>query len=314
MHQLTPYLSIAEEVRAAAREGRAVALETSVVAQGLPAPHNLEVARRCAEAVRAAGAVPATVAVIEGRLVIGADQEMLERLADPARKPAKAGARDLGPLLAAGRDAGTTVSATCLAAALAGIRLFATGGIGGVHRRGADSEPLDVSADLVEMSRRPVCVVSAGPKAILDVPATAEALEALGVPVIGWGTSDLPAFYASESGVRLEHRVEDAASAARLLQLHWGLGQQTGVLLAVPPPKALPRAEIEAALGPALAEASRRRLPGKEVTPFLLGAVAKATQGRTLEANVALLVENARVAGLVAAAWAELHAGKRMGF
>jgi pseudouridine-5'-phosphate glycosidase len=317
MHPLTDYLFISDEVRAAAREGLVVALETSVVAQGLPAPHNLAVAQRCAEAVRAAGAVPATVAVIGGRLVIGADQEMLERLADPAKRPAKAGARDLGPLLAAGRDAGTTVSATCLAASLAGIRLFATGGIGGVHRRGAPAagaEPLDVSADLAELARRPVCVVSAGPKAILDVPATAEALEALGVPVIGWGTSELPAFYVTESGVRLEHRVEDAAAAARLLQLHWGLGQQTGVLLAVPPPKALPRAEIEAALAPALAEATARKLPGKEVTPFLLGAVARATSGRTLEANVALLVENARVAGLVAAAWAQLHSGKRLGF
>ena len=314
MHPLTPFLHISDEVRAAAREGRVVALETSVVAQGLPAPHNLEVARRCAEAVRAAGAVPATIAVIAGKLVIGATFEMLERLADPARKPAKAGARDLGPLLAAGKDAGTTVSATCLAAALAGIRLFATGGIGGVHRRGTGSEPLDVSADLAEMARRPVCVVSAGPKAILDVAATAEVLESLGVPVIGWGTSDLPAFYSTESGVRLEHRVETAAAAARLRELHWGLGQQTGVLLAVPPPQALPRAEIEAALAPALLEASRRQLPGKEVTPFLLGALAQATGGRTLEANVALLVENARVAGLVAAAWAGEHTDKRAGF
>ena len=314
MHPLTPFLHISDEVRAAAREGRVVALETSVVAQGLPAPHNLEVARRCAEAVRAAGAVPATIAVIAGKLVIGATFEMLERLADPGRKPAKAGARDLGPLLAAGKDAGTTVSATCLAAALAGIRLFATGGIGGVHRRGTGSEPLDVSADLAEIARRPVCVVSAGPKAILDVAATAEVLESLGVPVIGWGTSDLPAFYSTGSGVRLEHRVETAAAAARLLELHWGLGQQTGVLLAVPPPQALPRAEIEAALAPALLEASRRQLPGKEVTPFLLGALAQATGGRTLEANVALLVENARVAGLVAAAWAGEHTDKRAGF
>ncbi len=314
MHPLTPFLHISDEVRAAAREGRVVALETSVVAQGLPAPHNLEVAHRCAEAVRGSGAVPATIAVIEGKLVIGATGEMLERLADPARKPSKAGARDLGPLLAAGLDAGTTVSATCLAASLAGIRLFATGGIGGVHRRSPEREPLDVSADLAELARRPVCVVCAGPKAILDVPATAEVLESLGVPVIGWGTSDLPAFYSTESGVRLEHRVETADAAARLLALHWGLGQQTGVLLVVPPPKALPRAELEAALAPALLEAARRRLPGKEVTPFLLGALAKATGGRTLEANAALLVENARVAGLVAAAWAGQHPGKRAGF
>jgi pseudouridylate synthase len=306
MHPLAELLEVTEEVRAAVQEGRAVALETSVVAQGLPAPHNLEVARLCAEAVRSAGAVPATVAVIGGRLIVGASQEHLERLADPGRKPAKAGAGDLGVLLAQGRDAGTTVSATCLAAALAGIKLFATGGIGGVHRRLSALEPLDVSADLAELARRPVCVVSAGPKAILDVPATAEQLESLGVPVFGFGTSELPAFYADKSGVRLEHRADTPEQVVRALRAHWALGQQQGALLAVPPPEALPREELEAALGPALEECARRRLPGKEVTPFLLGAIAKATAGRTLQANVRLLERNAQVAGAVAAAWARL--------
>jgi pseudouridine-5'-phosphate glycosidase len=299
-------LQISDEVREAVRAGSAVALETSVVAQGLPPPHNLEVARRCAQAVRAAGAVPAAVAVLGGRLVVGASDEQIERLADPARRAAKAGSRDLGALLASGRDAGTTVSATCFAAALAGVRVFATGGIGGVHRRASPGEPLDVSSDLIELARRQVCVVSAGPKAILDVPATAEALETLGVPVIGWNTSELPAFYSDQGGVPLEHRADGPVQVARILRLHWGLGHPGGLLLAVPPPQALPRAQVEAALAPALAEAARLRLPGKEVTPFLLAALARATSGATLEANVALLEQNARVAGLVAAALSSL--------
>jgi pseudouridine-5'-phosphate glycosidase len=306
MHPLADLLAISDEVRAAVEAGRAVALESSVVAQGLPPPHNLEVARRCSAAIRESGCVPATVAVLEGRLVVGASWEQLERLADPARRPAKAGARDLGPLCAAGRDAGTTVSATCVAAALAGIRLFATGGIGGVHRRpaGLDGEPLDVSADLAELARRPVCVVSAGPKSILDLPATAEALESLGVPVVGYRTGELPAFYASASGVELEHRVEDPGQAARLLRAHWTLLPEIGLLLAVPPPDPLPTGEVEAALAPALEEARRLRLPGKQVTPFLLAALSRATGGRSLAANLALLEQNARVAGQVAAALA----------
>jgi len=281
-------IRVSEAVRAAGL--RAVALETSVVAQGLPAPHNLEAARRCARAVQDAGAVPAVVAVLGGEIVVGASDEELARLADPARKAAKAGSRDLAALCAAGADAGTTVSATCAIAAQAGLRVFATGGIGGVHRRFDPAEPADVSSDLLEMSRQPVCVVSAGPKAILDVPATAEALETLGVPVIGFRTSELPAFYTEGSGVALEHRVEDAAGMARLLRTHWEvLRLGTGVLLAVPPPSPLPRDEIEAAIAGALAEARERRLPGKEVTPFLLARVAERTGGRSLQANVLLL-------------------------
>jgi len=296
-------IRIAEEVRRAGV--RAVALETSVVAQGLPAPHNLDAARNCARAVRERGAVPAFVAVIGGEIVVGASDEELRRLADPARKPAKAGSRDLAALCASGADAGTTVSATCAIAAQAGLRVFATGGIGGVHRRVAPGDPVDVSSDLLEVSRRPVCVVCAGPKAILDVPATAEALETLGVPVIGFRTSELPAFYTEGSGVVLEHRVEDAAEMAKLLRAHfYDLGLGTGVILAVPPPSLLPREEIEAAIAAALAEARTRRLPGKEVTPFLLGRVAEQTAGRSVRANLLLLENNAGVAAEVAVALA----------
>jgi len=296
-------IAVSEEVREASARGAVVALETSVVAQGLPPPHNLEAARRCARAVRDEGAVPAAIAVIGGRIVVGASEPELERLADSARKPAKAGVRDLAALCAAGRDAGTTVSATCAIAAQVGIRLFATGGIGGVHRRGSPAEPLDVSSDLLELARQPVCVVCAGPKVILDLPATAEALEALGVPVVGFRTGELPAFYSDASGVKLEHRVEDAGQAARLLRVHWDdLRQLSGVLLCAPPPSPLPRAEVEGALAEALADAARRKLSGKEMTPFLLAQLARATSGRALQANLDLLENNARIAAGVARA------------
>lgn len=300
-------IRISEEVRAALSSGRpVVALETSVVAHGLPPPDNLEAARRQAAAVRAAGAVPAAVAVVAGVLVVGADEQELARLGDPARRPAKAAARDLAPLLASGRDAGTTVSATAFAAARAGIRVFATGGIGGVHRI-APGEPAagagDVSADLPELARTRICVVSAGPKAILDLAATAEALETLGVLALGWRTSELPAFYTDGSGVPLEHRVDDAATVARVLRLHWdALGRAEGVLVMVPPPDPLPREVVEAAVVAALADASARAVRGKAVTPFLLEAVARATRGEARQANLRLLERNAGVAGEIAAA------------
>lgn len=297
MHEL---IDQAEEVRDAGP--RVVALETSVVAQGLPPPANLESARRCALAVRAAGAVPASIAVIDGRIVVGASVAQLEQLADPSRKSRKAGVRDLAALCAAGLSAGTTVSATAAIAAQVGIRIFATGGIGGVHRRALPLEPLDASSDLLALARYPVCVVCAGPKIILDLPATSEALESLAVPVIGFGTSELPAFFTEASGIALEHRVDSAAAAARLLHLHWdALGERGGVLLVVPPPRPLPRAEVEEALAEALAAARAQQKGGKAMTPFLLAALAKATGGRTQTANLELLEQNARVAGGIAA-------------
>src|SRR5438067_6744798 len=240
-------LDVEAEVAHALREHRpVVALETSVVAQGLPPPAKLEAARRCGAGVRAQGAVPAAIAVIEGRIVIGASEPQLRRLADPSRKPAKAGSRDLAAVCARGLDAGTTVSATCAVAERAGIRVFATGGIGGVHRRVDPSEPQDVSSDLAEIARRRVCVVCAGRKVILDLPATAEALEALGVPVWGYGTSQLPAFFTDASGIALEHRFEDAISVAEALRAHWLLlGASSGVVVAVRPPSPLSRPEVE---------------------------------------------------------------------
>jgi len=302
-------IRVSEEVRSALAANRpVVALETSVVAQGLPPPDNLEAARRMEAAVRAAGAVPAPVAVLGGAVVVGASPDDLARLADPARRPAKAAARDLAPLLAAGRDAGTTVSATAWAAARAGIRVFATGGIGGVHRVAPGEPPAgaaDVSADLPEIARTRICVVSAGPKAILDLAATAEALETLGVPALGWRTGEMPAFYSDGSGVAVEHRVDDAAAVARVLRLHWdGLGRGEGVLVLVPPPEPVAREVVEAAIVAALSDARARSVRGKAVTPFLLDAVSRATLGRSRRANLALLERNAGVAGEIAAALA----------
>lgn len=301
-------LQIAPEVRDALAIGRAVvALETSVVAHGLPPPANLEAARKCAAAVRAEGAVPAFVALLGGMVSVGASEQDLERLADPAARAAKAGVRDLAPLLHQRRDAGTTTSASVAIAARVGIRVFATGGIGGVHRAtpSEDGALRDVSSDLLEISHQRVCVVAAGPKVVLDVAATAEELEALGVPVVGFGTNELPAFYVAQSGVKLEHRVDDAASAAALLRLQWDvLERPQGVLLCVPPPAPLAADRVEALLASALADARARRLGGKLVTPFLLQALDRATEGSSREANVALLERNARVAGQVSVALA----------
>lgn len=300
-------LHMAPEVRDALALGKpVVALETSVVAHGLPAPANLEAARRCAAAVRESGATPAFVAIAAGRVLVGAGEAELAALADPAAASAKAGARDIAALLVAERSAGTTVSGTLAVAARIGIQVFATGGIGGVHPRGADpTAPLDVSADLAELARQPVCVVSSGPKTVLDVPATAEWLESLGVPVVGFRTGELPAFLVAAGGVQLEHRVEDAVQAATLLRIHWQvLQRREGVLLCVPPPSPLPRDEVERALASARAEAVARKVAGKALTPFLLEAIGRATGGRSRQANLALLEENARVAGQVATALA----------
>jgi pseudouridine-5'-phosphate glycosidase len=303
--RLRDAVRLGDEVREALASGRGVvALETSVVTQGLPRLQGLEAARRCAVAVRDEGAVPATVAVLDGRLVVGAGEEDVARLAEPGGGVVKAGARDLAPVIAARGRAGTTVSATCVAAALAGIRVLATGGIGGVHRAPAGEPPSrDVSADLAELARTPVCVVSSGPKAVLDVPATAEALETLGVPVVGWRTSALPAFWSVDGGVALANRVEGPEEAAAVLAIHWeALGRPGGVLLAVAPPRPMPRDAVEAVVAAAVAEAGRRGVAGPALTPFLLDAVARATEGRAVDANLALLEENARVAARVAVA------------
>ena len=286
-----------------------VALETSVVAQGLPWPHNLEAARACEDAVRRAGAIPAPIAVVDGKIHVGLEEAALLRLAERREPLLKMGSRDLSVALATGASGGTTVSATCELAAAAGIRVFATGGIGGVHR--GVVEHLDISQDLWALARFPVAVVCAGAKSVLDLPKTLEALETAGVPVIGVGTRELPSFYSRSSGLALEHQVEDAAGGARIAHARYQVLQQSGGLLfTVPPPEdtALPRDEVERHISAALAEAERQGVNGKAVTPFLLGELVRRTEGRSLRANIALLVNNARFAAELAVAWARLAA------
>jgi len=305
---VTPGLSA--EVRDAIASGRpVVALETSVVAQGLPRPHNLEAALACEQAVRDAGAVPAATAVVDGVLRVGLARSDLERLATETGL-LKLGSRDLCVAVAQKRTGGTTVSATCELAAAAGIRLFATGGIGGVHR-GVERD-WDISQDLQALARFPVAVVCAGAKSILDLPKTLEHLEALGVPVVGVGTGEFPAFFSARSGLPLEHRVEGADGAAAVVHARLSRLGQGGMILAQPPPpdSALPRDLVEAEIHRALKEATQQGVTGKEVTPFLLGRVAALTGGRSLAVNLALLVNNARLAGEVAVALARRERGE----
>jgi pseudouridine-5'-phosphate glycosidase len=277
-----------------------VALESSVLAQGLPYPENLEAAMRCEAAVRAEGAVPATVAVVDGELWVGLDAQRTERLAK-GQGLMKVGSRDLAIAVARKATGGTTVSATVELAAAAGIHVFATGGLGGVHR--GMEETLDISQDLPAIARFPVAVVCAGVKSVLDLPRTLELLETLGVPVIGVGTDELPGFYVRETGLPLEHQVADAAEAGEVLRARAELGQG-GVIFALPPPKAaaMKRADVEKHLEAALKAAKEKRVTGKAVTPFLLAELAKRTKGKSLAANLALLENNARFAARLAVA------------
>ena len=295
------WLAVGEEVQVAGAEGRpVVALESSLIAQGLPVPHNLETALEAEAAVRESGAVPATTALEDGRLVVGADRALLERLADPERSVAKAGSRDLGPLLAARRLASTTVSATVRAAHLAGIAVFATGGIGGVHRGASTS--FDVSSDIDELATTPVAVVCTGAKSILDLPATLELLESRRVPVVGYGTDELPAFYSTSSGLRVGHRVDDVADAAAAIAAHRAIPGAGGILIVQPPPAdlALPAADVDRWLAEAMRDAEARGVVGGAVTPHLLAHLARASGGRTLRVNIGLIVANARLAGRIA--------------
>ncbi len=311
---------VAREVaRALERRRPVVALETSVVAQGLPWPHNLTSALECADAIRSAGAVPAAVGVIDGAVHVGLDERLLLRLArEPSASEGRAdhrlmklGSSDLAPALAAGRTGGTTVSATSELAARLGVRVFATGGIGGVHRGFA--EHLDVSQDLGAIARFPVAVVCAGAKSVLDLPATLELLEALAVPVVGVGTSELPGFFTRDTGCRLEHRVETAREAAQVARTRFDGLTQGGLVLAVPPPAetSIDPLEVECHLRAALRAAARRGVRGKATTPFLLAELSRRTRGRTLASNLALLKNNARFAAQVAVEYARLGPARR---
>ncbi|MBX5456097.1 MAG: pseudouridine-5'-phosphate glycosidase [Thermogemmatispora sp.] len=296
------YLWLAPTVRDALAEGRPlVALESTVIAHGLPYPTNIETALAMEEAVREEGAVPATIAIRAGRIMVGLDRAALEELAT-AQDVLKVSRRDLAFALASRRLGATTVAGTMLCAHLAGIRFFATGGIGGVHRGGEST--LDISADLMELSRTPVLVVCAGAKAILDLPRTLEYLETQGVPVLGWQTDEFPAFYTPRSGLRLQQRVDDEVQAATIARTHWECGL-AGLLVCSPVPveAALPAEQVEAAIAAALARAEAQGISGAALTPFLLRRVAETTGGASLRANCALLVNNARVAARIARAY-----------
>ena len=300
---MTSLLSVSEEVRAALAGGHAVvALESSLIAQGLPPPHNIETALAAEAAVREGGAVPATTALDAGRLVLGAGPELLERLADPERTVAKAASRDLGPLLAAGSLGSTTVSATLRIAHAAGVGVMATGGIGGVHR-GA-GRTFDVSGDIDELAATPVAVVCSGAKSILDLPATAELLETRRVPILGYGVDELPAFYSIGSGLPLAHRVNGADEAAAAIRAHRSVPGAGGVLVVQPPPGelAIDPDEVERWVAEAERDAEAAGLRGGAVTPHVLAFLARASGGRTLAVNVGLIVRNARAAGAIASA------------
>lgn len=294
-------LQLADEVAAAlAARGAVVALESTLIAHGLPWPKNLETALEAEAAVREAGAIPATIAVLEGAVRVGLRREELESLAR-STKAQKASRRDLAAAIVQKRTAATTVAATMFVAHRAGIRFFATGGIGGVHRGSADS--FDVSADLAELARTPVAVVCAGAKSLLDLPKTLELLETLGVPVVGYRTDAFPAFYSAESGLSLGTRGEEARELAALAEAHFALGG-AGLLIVQPPPAAdaLPIAEVERWIEAAHQDAARDAVRGPEVTPFVLRRLAELSGGRTLRTNQTLIVANARLAGEVAAA------------
>ena len=279
-----------------------VALESTIISHGMPWPDNFETALKVEEVVRQAGAVPATVAIIGGQPRAGLTQDELERLARAGTSAAKVSLRDLPIVAARHMDGATTVAATMRIAASAGIPVFATGGIGGVHR--GVERTLDVSADLTELGKTPVAVVCAGIKSVLDIPKTLEYLETLGVPVLGYQSDELPAFYARSSGQPVDARVESAAEIADILSAKRRLQLEGGVIIANPVPEAhaLAPAQIDGVIDEALAEADARGIRGKDITPFLLGRIAERSGGDSLAANIALIRSNARLAAEIAVA------------
>jgi pseudouridine-5'-phosphate glycosidase len=303
---LSTHLSISPVVEAALAANKpAVALESTIITHGMPYPQNLTMAQNVEKVIEANGAVPATIAIMDGKFKVGVTPEDLERLAQTGGKAAKASRRDVAALLALGEVAGTTVATTMMAAEAAGIRVFATGGIGGVHR-GAETT-FDISADLDELGRTQVAVVCAGAKSILDIPKTLEVLESKGVPVLGFNTDDFPAFWARKSGGKVDHRVNDGAAAAKVIALQFALGLG-GVLVANPIPEsaALDAGEIETRIAAAIKDAEAQGVGRKELTPFLLKRIFELTDGQSLVANIALVENNARVASEIAVALSKL--------
>jgi len=274
-----------------------VALESTVITHGLPMPKNLEVARSLEDSVKSNGAIPATIAILNGEIHIGLDEGELDHLAS-SRNVVKVSRRDIAGTLLKNYDGGTTVSGTMTLAEMAGIKIFTTGGIGGVHR----GNRMDVSADLPTLARLPLIVVCSGAKSILDLPATREYLETSGVPVLGYRVGEFPAFYSKESGLKVDYQVDTPGEISEFAKLHWGLGLDSAVLVTVPVPDefAIPSAEMDLHIGRALEEMEKRGVTGAASTPFLLAKVSELTGEKSLRSNVALLKNNAQIAGEIA--------------
>ena len=305
MKSLPDYFQVSAEVQAALLEKRPiVALETTVLTHGLPYPGNLDLANDMEQVVRRAGALPATIGVLDGIVWVGLDQNQIERLATPGDK-VKISLRDFSSAVAKQDSGGTTVAGTLFAAHQVGIQIFATGGIGGVHRQlGPRGTAFDISADLPALARYPVAVVCAGAKAILDLPATLEYLETMAVPVIGYGTSEFPAFYSRSSDLKLHHRVDTPGEAAALVRAHWSLGLKSAMLICAPVPAdvALDGNEIDHIIQQALHESFAKGITGPAVTPYLLERVSALSGGDSLQANLELLLNNAQIAAKIACA------------
>ena len=299
---MNKYLSVSAPVAEALAQGRpVVALESTIISHGMPYPQNVETALRVEAAIREAGAVPATIAVIGGKLKAGLTPEEIEYLGKKGTAVTKASRRDLPVLVARGEDGATTVTTTMIIAAMAGIKVFATGGVGGVHR-GAEST-MDISADLEELAHTPVMVICAGAKSILDLGLTLEYLETKGVPVIGYGTEELPAFYTRKSGFKVDYRIDTPEELAAAFNAKQEMGLGGGMLVTNPIPEeySMDKAVIDAAIDMAVEECRQKGIKGKETTPFLLARIKDITGGDSLEANIALVLNNARLAARVAA-------------
>ena len=304
---LNPYLDVAPEVAAAVAAGKpVVALESTIISHGMPYPQNVETALKVEEIISQNGAVPATIAILGGRLKAGLSPAEIEYLGKQGQKVTKASRRDLSVLVAQGADGATTVATTMMIAHMAGIKLFATGGIGGVHR-GAETT-MDISADLEELGQTDVMVVCAGAKAILDLKLTLEYLETKGVPVLGYQTQELPAFYTRTSGLKVDYQVDSPEMLAKILKTQHDLGLHGGILVTNPIPEqySMDADAINAVIDQAIAEAQEKGIHGKETTPFLLAKVKEITGGDSLEANIQLVFNNAKLAAQTAAAYAKL--------
>jgi pseudouridylate synthase len=303
-----PYLDIHPDVAAALATGRpVVALESTIISHGMPYPQNVATALQVETEVRAHGATPATIAIVRGHLKAGLTHEDIEYLGQTGRSVVKVSRRDMPFIVASGATGATTVASTMIIAAMAGIRVFATGGIGGVHR-GAE-QSFDISADLQELAITPVAVVCAGAKSILDLRLTMEYLETHGVPVVGYQTDTLPAFFTRDSDCKVDYQLDSAAAIAQALHAKWAMGLRGGMVVANPIPEAfaMPRSVIDPAIAQALREAQEQGIGGKESTPFLLARVCELTGGDSLASNIQLVLNNARLAAAIASEYAALQ-------